>query len=168
MGKKIEFMGFADNGPIVKIMRNRPSTEIIGGKICHFRSQLEYKWAQYLQVLKDHGAIVDWEFEPHAFDFQGKGYKKGPFTYLPDFLIFDGVGHYWQECKGYHDGDTNSKLRRMAECEPKEVFELVLQRIPKKGKHKGAGRRRIAAKYTRRIIDASVIFRQMGALIKTP
>ena len=67
----------------------------------------------------------------------------------------------YQETKGYYDGQTNTKLRRMARHYPDTIFELVLQRIPKRG-GKGAGRRRIAAKYTRRIIDASKIFKQIG------
>ena len=172
MKKKPEMMGFEDNKRIVKVMRNRASTEVVGGKTCHFRSQLEYKWAQYLQFLKDNDKVIDWEFEPKTFDFQGKGYVKGPFMYLPDFKVVECHGCslckptiIWQECKGYHDGDTNSKLRRMAQCYPDETMELVLQRIPKKGGHKGAGRRRIAAKYVRRIIDASEIFKQMKGLL---
>ncbi len=163
--KKPEMMGFEKDKRIVKVMRNRQSTETVGGKTCHFRSQLEYKWAQYLQFLKESNNILGWEYEPKTFDFQSRGYKKGPFVYLPDFKVVVGCGHYWQETKGHHDGDCNSKLRRMAECYPDEIMELVLQSIPKKG-GKGANRRRIAAKYTRRIIDASVIFRQMKGVIQ--
>ena len=169
MKKKVEMMGFESNQRVVKVMGNRASTEVVGGKTCHFRSQLEYKWAQYLQFLKDSGEIIGWEHEPTTFDFQGRGYKKGPFVYTPDFKIIESDGTVvWQECKGYHDGDTNSKLRRISELDLNITMELVLQSIPKtnRAKSKGAGRRRIAAKYTRRIIDASVIFRQMGALIK--
>ena len=164
MSKKI-MMGFEADLRIVKVMRNRPSTETVGGKTCHFRSQLEYKWAQYLQLLKEQSHIWDWLYEPHTFYFPNE--KTAPVQYTPDFQVFvPDIGHFWQELKGYHDGPTNSKLRRMAKHYPDEIFELVLQRIPKKNKAKGAGRRRVAAKYTRRIIDASVIFRQMGALIK--
>lgn len=164
MKKKPEMMGFESDKRIVKVMRNRPSTEIVGGKTCHFRSQLEWKWAQYLQFLKESGEIIEWNYEPRTFYFFNE--KTAPVQYTPDFRIDTEDSHYWQECKGYHDGQTNTKFRRMAKHFPCEKFELVLQRIPKKSKHKGASRRRIAAKYVRRIIDASEIFKQMKGVIQ--
>ena len=166
MAKKVEMIGFETNKRVVKVMRNRPSTETVGGKTCHFRSQFEYKWAQYLQFLKESREIQEWEYEPETFYFPNE--KTAPVQYTPDFKIIEldvfKECVIWQECKGYHDGPTNSKLRRMAKHHPNEVMELVLQRIPKKGK--AANRRRIAAKYTRRIIDASVIFKQIKGILK--
>ncbi len=151
---------------IVKVMNNKPVTATVGGKKCYFRSKLEYGWAQYLEFLKRSGEIRDWFYEKTTFDFQGKGYAKGPFMYLMDFTIIDKDGQtYYQECKGHHDGQTNSKLKRVADCYPDAVVELVLQNIPANG-IKGANRRATAKRYTRRIIDAGFIFRQLRGVIK--
>lgn len=144
---------------VVKVMGNQPKTATVGGKTYHFRSKFEWCWAQYLQLLKKDGHIHDWKYEPTTFYFPNE--KTAPVQYTPDFKIYACTDEdYWQECKGHHDGPTNSKLRRMAKHYPEEIFELVLMRIPKKGK--GVNRRAVAAKYTRRIIDGGKILRQAG------
>ena len=143
---------------IVKVMGNKPKTATVGGKTYYFRSKFEWKWARYLQLLKEQGHILGWLYEPERFFFPNE--KTAPVQYTPDFKVLGHLVDYWQECKGYHDGPTNSKLRRMAKHYPDEIFELVLMRIPKKGK--GVNRRAVAAKYTRRIIDGGKILRQAG------
>ncbi len=159
----IEKLGFEKNKRIVKVYNNQRVSITIGGQHCHFRSKFEYNWALYLQFLKDRAKILYWEYEPKIFYFEGE--RRAPVQYTPDFALFDSLGHaVWQECKGHHDGPTNTKLRLMAKHYPDEVMELVLMRIPK-NQVKGANRRRVAAKYTRRIIDASEIFRQVRGLI---
>ena len=141
---------------------NEPQRKMIGGKEYRFRSKFEYRWALYLQFLKEHGKIQAWDFESTRFIFDGV--ENRPREYTPDFEITDYDGScYFQECKGHHDSQTNSKFRRIHEHFPDEVMELVLLRIPKSGT-KGVNRRRIAAKYTRRIIDASEIFKQIKGL----
>jgi hypothetical protein len=161
----MERMGFEQDKRVVKVMGNRPCIEFVGGKEWHFDSQLEYKWAQYLEFLKQAEKIRDWDFHCWPEPFYFIGVKKAPVQYTPDFLVTENDGtEVIQELKGHHDGPTNSKLARMAEYYPDKIMELVLQSIPKGSK--GANRRHTAKKYTRRIIDASVIFRQMGALIK--
>lgn len=140
---------------------NKRVTAKFNGRNCYFRSQFEYKWACYLQFLKDSKIIKDWFYEPDIFIFEGE--RTAPVQYRPDFkLIGTDSKELYQECKGYHDGQTNSKLRRMARHYPDVVMELVLMRIPKKGK---VNRRRIAEKYVRRIIDASKIFRQIKGIV---
>ncbi len=158
-------LGFETHRRIVKVMNNRRITATVGGKKCHFRSGLEYQWALYLEFLKRNREIRDWQFEKKLFNFQDFGYKKGPFMYRPDFTITgkDGLVFY-QECKGHHDGATNAKFQRVAKCFPGTVMELVLQSIPKRSS-KGAARRGQASRYVRRIIDASVIFRQLRGVI---
>jgi len=151
---------------IIKVMGNEPVNATIGGKYCHFRSQLEYKWAKYLQFLKNSGEIKDWFYESLEYRFEGE--KIAPYVYRPDFEIHNNDGSwYMQECKGWHDGTTNSKFCRMAKHYPDVVMELVLMRIPKnsKGKSKTAHRRAVASKYCRRIIDASEIFKQIKGLV---
>ena len=160
-------MGFESNKRVIKVMNNRRVTETIGGKLCHFRSQFEYDWASYLQWQKENNLILNWEFESRTFNFQNHGYNRGPFMYLIDFTVTENDGHVlYQECKGYHDGQTNSKFQRTLACYPdlsKNDFELILMRIPKRGK--GANRRRVAEKYVRRIVDASEIFKQIKGVI---
>jgi len=159
----IEKMGFEKNRRIVKTMNNQRVTAVIGGKKCNFRSQFEYRWSKYLQFLKAAGEIKDWEYEAELFVFPGE--ITAPVQYRPDFKVIGNKGTVvYQETKGYHDGSTNRKFQRMAKHYPDVVMELVLQSIPRKGS-KGANRRAVAAKYTRRIIDASVIFKQIKHVV---
>ena len=155
-------LGFEPKRRIAREFNNTRVRATIGGQECYFRSKLEYRWALYLEFLRSAGTMVSWEYEPKIFYFEGE--KTAPVQYKPDFKIVEFGQTIWQECKGWHDGPTNTKLRRMAKHHPDAVMELVLQRIPKKG-IKGANRRRVAAKYTRRIIDASVIFKQFQGVI---
>jgi len=156
-------MGFEVNKRIVKVMRNQRVTAIVGGKKCYFRSKFEYAWAKYLQWLKDKKQIQDWFYEPKVFTFAGE--ITAPVQYRPDFKVIEGSGAVvYQECKGYHDGSTNRKFQRMAKYYPDVVMELILQRIPRAGS-KGANRRQVAARYTRRIIDAAVIFQQIKNVV---
>jgi len=148
---------------VTKVMNNQPVRAEFNGRKCYFRSKLEYCWALYLQFLLENGKIQDWFYEPDLFIFEGE--KTAPIQYRPDFKVIEADGTViYQETKGYHDGSTNKKLQRMQKHYPETIFELVLQRIPRSGS-KGANRRHIAAKYTRRIIDASAIFQQMKGVI---
>jgi hypothetical protein len=158
-----EKMGFESNKRIVKVFNNQRVTAVFSDRTYHFRSKFEYNWALYLDFLKETHEIIEWRYEPEWFYFNGE--KRGATKYLPDFRVIEKLGNIvWQECKGWHEGDTNTKLRRMAKHYPDTVFDLVLMKIPKKGK--SANRRRVAEKYTRRIIDASVIFKQMKGILK--
>ncbi|MCK5609169.1 hypothetical protein KAR91_45260 [Candidatus Pacearchaeota archaeon] len=149
---------------LIRNFNNQRVTATIGVKEYHFRSKLEYRWSLYLEFLKQGGEIQDWFYEKDLFVFPGE--TTAPVRYLMDFTIIDKDGStYYNETKGYHDGSTNTKLRRTAKYYPDAIVELVLMSIPKKNKAKGASRRRIAAKYTRRIIDASVIFKQLKGVI---
>lgn len=162
-----EMLGFEKDKRIRKKYGNEPQWAQIGGKQYYFRSKFERRWATYLELLRTQGHIVEWWYEPQAFTFEGV--KSGPVVYHPDFKVAENkqlpsgaviLEHYWQETKGLHDGQTNTKLRRMAEQYPGEIIELVLLRIPKGGK--GARRREIAAKYCRRILDGGKILVQAG------
>ncbi len=162
-----EMLGFERDKRIRRKYRNDPAWATIGGKQYYFRSKFERRWAAYLELLRTQGHIVGWWYEPQTFVFEGV--KSGPVCYRPDFKVAERVGTietllgtkcYWQECKGLHDGQTNTKFKRMAEQYPDEPIELVLLHIPKDGK--GARRREIAAKYCRRIVDGGAILRQCG------
>lgn len=52
-----------------------------------YASGWERDFARFLVYLEEIGVIQGWEYEPQAFSFQGLGYKRGPFTYVPDFVV---------------------------------------------------------------------------------
>lgn len=163
----VEMLGFEKDKRIHRKYGNDPQWAQIGGKQYYFRSKFEQRWAHYLELLRTQGHIVEWWYEPSAFVFEGV--KSGAVVYHPDFKIAENkqlpsgaviLQHYWQETKGMHDGQTNTKLKRMATYYPDEPIELVLLNIPKSGK--GARRREVAKKYCRRVIDGGAILRQCG------
>jgi len=152
-----QMMGFESDKRIRQQWNNQPQNATIDGKHYHFRSKLEARWAKYCQFRKEQGLIKDWAYEQTRFLFPGE--TRGAVQYLIDFDILnnDGTFHY-EECKGRLTGKDNTKFRRVRKYRPEVEIDLVMQRIPKKH----SGTLRIAAKYTRRIIDASKIFRQLG------
>jgi hypothetical protein len=139
----------------------RRITATVGGKTYHFKSEGEFLWSQYLQFLKQSGEIADWQYEPPPFFFTD--IRFGPVQYKLDFLIQAGQKqHYYQEFKrGFLDGQAVTKLRRMADQHPDVIIELVMMGIGKRFSH----RQTIAQKYVRRIINADIIFKQLGRLI---
>ncbi len=148
-----------------KQYNNRWVTATVGGQLCKFRSILEYRWCLYQQWLWDNGEITEWlyEYKPDRFYFPNE--KTAPVQYLPDFKVTENDGTVvYHECKGFHDGQTNTKFRRVAKHYPDVVMDLILQRIPKSGS-KGANRRMNAQRYVRRIINASEIFKQTKGMI---
>lgn len=156
----IEKMGYEKDRRIHRKYGNRPETCRIGENTCHFRSQLELKWAKYLQWLLESGEILGWEYEVKTFHFTG--YEIGKMSYLPDFRVVENDGTVvWQECKGHHDGPMNTRFKRMAEQYPDELIDLISGKFEKRNFQ----RRDTAKRYTRRIVDASQIFKQMKGLI---
>jgi hypothetical protein len=152
-------IGFESNKRLVREFNNQMKVGVFDGKRIKFRSKFEYQWACYLDLLKSSGYVKRWDYEPETFYFQNE--RRAPVQYTPDFRVEEtGGGVVYQETKGYHDGPTNSKLRKMHKHYPDIVMELVLQRIPKSGK--GANRRRVADKYVRRVVDGGKILRQIG------
>ena len=102
----------------------------IGGKRIYARSKWEKNYARYLQFLKENGGIDDWEHEPDTFWFDG--IKRGVTSYLPDFKVFgpdrDEDGLFvvrYHEVKGYMDGKSKTKLKRMAKYHPEVEMILV-------------------------------------------
>ena len=96
----------------------------IGGKRNFYRSRWEYRYALYLQLMKDNNYIVDWEHEPHTFYFEG--IKRGTNNYKPDFLVkFPSGKEEWYEVKGYMDSKSATKIKRMAKYHPNIVLNVV-------------------------------------------
>jgi hypothetical protein len=91
----------------------------IDGKQIFFRSNWEWKFAQYLQWLKVTKYIQDWEHEPHTFWFNE--IKRGVRSYMPDFKVVEQNGsHYWVEVKGYMDAKSRTKIKRFRKYYPNE------------------------------------------------
>jgi len=113
--------------------KNDPHEAEIGDRKIYFRSRLEHRWALLLEAWKQGGAIMDWEYEPKRFWFEG--IKRGTNSYLPDFKVFlKGGGHEWHECKGHITQKDVTKFRRMAKYHPNEKMVLVMQQVTKRNK----------------------------------
>lgn len=153
---------------------------VVGGKRYWFRSGFEVRWAQYLELLKGLGEIVDWEYEPKKFEFEG--IRSGTVFYTPDFRVIykDSVfvipnsltinTKYvefvrWHECKGHLKQKDVTKFSRMAKYYPDEKIILVMQNIPKKSTRKNAEKfRRLAnaKRYVERIMNGSETLKKVG------
>jgi hypothetical protein len=161
-----EKMGYETNkNRVRRVFRNKKCAETIGGIEYTFDSQLERDWAKYLQFLKEHGEIRRWEYHPCKFSFWEMGYRNKPYEYTPDFLVYENDGtKIYQETKGYMEKKDISRFRR-ANKHFDAIFDLVLQRRPKKGKMSQTIASATGRAYIRRIIDASEIFRQVRGLL---
>jgi len=138
---------------VTKVIVARRIKATLGGQTCAFKSLLEFKWACWLEFLKLRGHIRGWKYEPFRFPFLNE--KTAPVGYTPDFLVIEKDGsETYHETKGYHDGETNTKLRRMNKHFPSVKIELWLSGLSKKT----ASRRTTAAKFCSRIGDCNTIF----------
>ena len=74
--------GMSNFGHVEKV------TATIDGNTITFRSKLEYRYAVYLQTLKEAGHIHSWEYEPPgmAIEFE-HGRRNNVRGYLPDFGV---------------------------------------------------------------------------------
>lgn len=96
----------------------------IGGKRCFFRSRWEYRYALYLELMKTHGHIVDWQHEPRTFYFDG--IKRGTTNYKPDFCVqFPSGNEEWFEVKGYESAKDRTKYKRMAKYYPEIILRVI-------------------------------------------
>ncbi|MCZ2078936.1 MAG: DUF1064 domain-containing protein [Bryobacterales bacterium] len=96
--------------------------EDLGG--LYVRSGWEANWARYLNWLKEHGDVVEWEYEPETFEF--KTIKRGVRFYTPDFRVAFADGHVeYHEVKGWMDKKSQTKLKRMAKYYPDVPVVLI-------------------------------------------
>ena len=90
----------------------------------YFRSPTE---ANFARILQYHS--IDYKFEERSFSFIG--YKTGPHVYIMDFEILslprkhkneapEGLVPGFYEIKGYMDGKSRNKLRRLKKHYPDE------------------------------------------------
>jgi hypothetical protein len=97
---------------------------VIGGQRIFFRSQWEYRYAVYLESLKQRGLLADWKHEPKTFLFEK--IRRGTVSYKPDFQVFDKDGsHHWVEVKGYYDSKSLTKISRFRKYFPEETLRVI-------------------------------------------
>jgi hypothetical protein len=110
-------------------MQDQPYSRTKGGKRddlggMYFRSSWEANYCRYLIWLQEQGEILAWEYEPETFRFEGV--SRGPYTYLPDFKVTERDGSVaFHEVKGWMDGPSKSRLKRMAKYYP-DVNVIVI------------------------------------------
>jgi hypothetical protein len=96
----------------------------IGDKKHFFRSKWEINFANYLHWLKMNGNIIDWEYEPETFWFEG--IKRGTASYLPDWKVeFPSGKVEYFEVKGYETSKDRTKYKRMKKYHPNIVLHVV-------------------------------------------
>ncbi len=93
------------------------TTKEVGGKVCTFRSLLEYRWAIWTQLRKEQGIILEWWFEDPECLLELETMKfKNKKLYLPDFTILTPEGKYeLEETKGYFPAKDYTKIRLATE-----------------------------------------------------
>jgi hypothetical protein len=114
-------MGFETDKSFARDFNNKKVLAVVGGKDCFFRSQLEYKIAKYLELLKQSGHIKDWAFEQTNFIFPDD-------KYLVDFDVLENDGNfYYIEGKGHPDERCRRKLRLLNKYKPEVKIMMVFQ-----------------------------------------
>lgn len=107
-----------------RTFRANQSWHEIAGRRIFFRSNWEARVAKYLQLLKEQGAISEWEHEPQTFWFEE--IRRGTRSYLPDFKVTRPCGsYYWVEVKGYLDRKSRTKIKRFRKYYPEEQLVLL-------------------------------------------
>lgn len=142
---------------------NKPQ-EAFGYK---FKSQCEYKWACYLQKLKELGAIIGWSYEPKTFQFGERWRVRKQYT--PDFFIKeidDTVPGEIAEC--YHEVKTSlrqtdvTRFRCLAADFPEVRIVLVIFGPEHTRKANQNRLRSNARKYIERIVFARPLCNKFG------
>ena len=143
---KIDKMGFNEL-PVKFKYGNVPVDATVDGKLVHFKSKLEYRWAQHLDFLKVAGEIQDWFYEFHTFrDFPEDQPVK---EYTPDFLIRKNDNTFeYHETKGMLSAFDLKKFKLLFDERPYVKLTVVFWSKPKLSVNKRAKLER----YTHRVI----------------
>jgi len=146
--------------------RNKPETCTIGGKTHTYKGQGERKWALYLQMLKELGAITDWWYESEIFHFKERYSMKH--TYTLDFKVLeDGQFVYYEYKNCYIKQKDVSRLRRMAK-DFRDIKIILVVPNPIKNKHKSKATmkqhilRERALQFVEKIIYCNPLFRKFS------
>lgn len=90
----------------------------------YVRSSWEANYARYLNLLKENGEVLGWEYEAQTFSFDR--IKRGSRHYTPDFKVTFGDGRVeFHEVKGYMRPDAKTKIKRMAKYHPSAVVLVI-------------------------------------------
>lgn len=90
---------------------------IFGDRKYFMRSKWEMNYSCYLEFLKKHKEIIDWEYECQTFWFEK--IKRGVRSYTPDFKITEKSGKIvFHEVKGWMDPKSITKIKRMKKYYP--------------------------------------------------
>ena len=101
----------------------------INGRRIYFPNRTEANYFRYLLWQKEHGLVMDFEYQPKPFDFVPFGVVRGITSYRPDFRVVDREGkEYFVETKGYVQKDLKTKLNRMRKFYPLVEVRVVLYR----------------------------------------
>lgn len=96
----------------------------IGDRRKYFRSRWEANYARYLEFLKVHGEIKEWDHECEVFWFDG--IKRGCISYLPDFKVTNkDDSSFFVEVKGWMDDRSKTKINRMRIYHPQIVLKII-------------------------------------------
>jgi hypothetical protein len=107
---------------------NVPVHAQVGDRTYHFKSKLEYRWAQHLELLKVGGLIKDWFYEFHTFYFEGK-----PSEYTPDFLVRNNDNTFeYYETKGWVQKFDLDKIKRIWDEREDVKITVVFWQKPSK------------------------------------
>lgn len=142
--------------------RNKPERCIIGGKDYTYKSQIERKWATYLQYLKELGAIIEWLYEPKTFHHKERFRNKR--IYTPDFSVTEEERH--KITTVYHETKTSlrqtdiRRFRYMSMDYPDVRMVLVLPYCARSSNQ--ARLRGNALKYCERIVYCQPLFKKFG------
>jgi hypothetical protein len=91
----------------------------IGGKCYTFKSKLEMRLAEYLQLLKDNGHIKDWWYEQTTFQFPDD-------KWIIDFDVrANDDTFYYIEAKGHFEARDKRKLTLLAKYKSEVVLWYV-------------------------------------------
>jgi len=123
-------MGFETNKRFRPKYGNEPVEAMVDGKRIKFKSKFEYRWAQYLDFLKNAGEIKGWWYEFCTFRYRDR--LKPPYEWTPDFVVRtvkNELEHY--ECKGMLQRYDLKKLKLLNEERPLVKVIYVFWSKPK-------------------------------------
>jgi len=121
-------LGFEEDKRLKLKFRNIPVSIHYEGKVIHFKSKLEYRWANHLELLKQAGEIKGWSYETHTFVFDNVGLR----NWKVDFEVRnnDDTFEYF-EAKGKLRKSDIDKLKLLNRDRPEVEVTYVFARKPK-------------------------------------
>lgn len=124
-----------------------------------FKSQIERKWADYLETILKLDVIGGWKYEPTTFECGSKNRKER--IYTPDFGVLEAeCGYVFHETKTSLRQKDISRFKWLRQAHPDIKIVLVLPRLPKSGKQLILVDK--ARKYVDRVLAANPLFKEFN------